>query len=113
MATVHTAAELAAGDARNTPDTRLDPQTLTTLSAALEGWVVTGQAHRLEKTFSFSDYHGTMAFVNAVAWIAHRSDHHPDLTVGYNRCRVQWSTHSAGGLTLKDLICAAQVDALL
>jgi 4a-hydroxytetrahydrobiopterin dehydratase len=50
--------------------------------------------------------------VNAVAWLAHRGDHHPDLQVGYNRCTVRWSTHSAGGITLKDLICAAQVEAL-
>ena len=70
------------------------------------------QALALVRSFRFPDFHHTMAFVNAVAWIAHEADHHPDLTVGYNRCQVRWSTHSAGGLTPKDLACAAQVDAL-
>lgn len=103
-------AELAAQDARQTPDTRLDAAAITALSPLLSGWRVEGL--RLEREFRFPDFHATMAFVNALAWIAHRADHHPDMTVGYNRCHVQWSTHSAGGLTLKDLICAAQVDAL-
>jgi 4a-hydroxytetrahydrobiopterin dehydratase len=79
--------------------------------AALEGWAIEGDT--LAKTFAFKDYHRTMAFVNAVAWIAHRADHHPDLAVGYNRCRIAWSTHDAGGLTEYDFACAAQCDALL
>ena len=54
-----------------------------------------------------------MAFVNAVAWIAHREDHHPDLAVSYNRCTVRLNTHSVGGISRNDFICAAQVDALL
>ena len=105
-----TAAELRSLSVSRTPDRLLGEPELHRLVTLLEGWDVRG--HTLQRTFSFSDFHGTMAFVNAVAWIAHRGDHHPDLQVGYNRCTVQWSTHSAGGLTLKDLICAAQVDAL-
>ena len=66
----------------------------------------------LERRFEFADFHATMAFVNAVAWIAHREDHHPDLLVGYGQCTVRWRTHSAGGITLNDFICAARVDAL-
>ena len=54
-----------------------------------------------------------MAFVNALAWIAHSEDHHPDLEVGYRHCRVRFSTHSVGGLSENDFICAARVDALL
>ncbi len=53
-----------------------------------------------------------MAFVNAIAYIAHREDHHPDLGVQYNRCAVTYSTHSAGGVTLNDLICAARVESV-
>ena len=53
-----------------------------------------------------------MAFVNAVAWVAHRADHHPDLSVHYNRVVVSWSTHDAGGITQNDLVCAARVEAL-
>lgn len=105
-----TAKQLARLDVRRTPDQRLHNSELEGLVSLLDGWQVQGQV--LQRSYSFTDYHATMAFVNAVAWIAHRGDHHPDLQVGYNRCHVQWSTHSAGGLTLKDLICAAQVDEL-
>lgn len=100
----------AAADERSASDERVSAADLEAALPQLKGWAAHGGV--LVKTFEFTDFHGTMAFVNAVAWIAHRGDHHPDLQVGYKRCTVQWSTHSAGGLTLKDLICAAQVDAL-
>jgi 4a-hydroxytetrahydrobiopterin dehydratase len=67
----------------------------------------------IQKRFDFADYHHTLAFVNAVAWIAHREDHHPDLLVSYNRCTVRFNTHSVGGISINDFICAAKVDALL
>ena len=54
-----------------------------------------------------------MAFVNALAWIAHVEDHHPDLAVSYSRCTVRFNTHSVGGISINDFICAAKVDALL
>lgn len=79
--------------------------------ATLPGWQRDGDGIR--KVYTFDDYHRTMAFVNAVAWIAHRQDHHPDLDVGYSRCGVFYSTHDVGGLSLNDMICAAKVDALL
>ena len=66
----------------------------------------------LRKTFPFKNYHETMAFVNASAWISHREDHHPDMSVHYNRCVVAYSTHDAGGITLNDFICAAKLDGL-
>lgn len=78
--------------------------------AALPGWRDDGA--RIEKTFRFADYFETIAFVNAVAQIAHREDHHPDLGVHYDRCMVAWSTHSARGVTLNDCICAAKVEQL-
>jgi 4a-hydroxytetrahydrobiopterin dehydratase len=67
----------------------------------------------IQKRYDFADYHRTMAFVNAVAWVAHAEDHHPDLLVGYNRCTVRFNTHSVGGISVNDFICAAKVDALL
>lgn len=76
----------------------------------LEGWSRDGDA--IVKTYRFANYHETMAFVNASAWISHRIDHHPDLTVGYNQCTVAYTTHSAGGLSPKDFDCAARIDAL-
>lgn len=67
----------------------------------------------ITKRYEFADFYETMAFVNALAWIVHREDHHPDLEIGYNTCRVTFSTHSVGGLSENDLICAAKVEALL
>jgi 4a-hydroxytetrahydrobiopterin dehydratase len=53
-----------------------------------------------------------MAFVNATVWISHREDHHPDMEVGYNKCKVRYSTHSVGGLSEKDFECAGKIEAL-
>lgn len=75
------------------------------------GWALVHGA--IQKRYDFADYHRTMAFVNAVAWVAHAEDHHPDLLVGYNRCTVRFNTHSVGGISVNDFICAAKVDALL
>jgi len=79
----------------------------------LPGWAKASDGGSIAKTFKFDDYFHTMAFVNAVASIAHREDHHPDLEVHYNRCVVQYSTHDVGGLSLNDFICAAKVEDLL
>jgi 4a-hydroxytetrahydrobiopterin dehydratase len=76
----------------------------------LPGWAKAGDGASIAKEFRFKDYFHTMAFVNAVASIAHREDHHPDLEVGYSRCLVRYSTHDVGGLSLNDVICAAKVD---
>ena len=76
----------------------------------LKGWIIEGQ--KLVKVYPFGNYYQTMAFVNALAWISHREDHHPDLLVGYNKCRVEYSTHAIGGLSENDFICAAKADAL-
>ncbi len=91
-----------------TPPLRRDQ--IDSMLASLPGWAIQNGA--LVKTFSFADYYETLAFVNALAWIAHREDHHPELVVGYNRCRVEYSTHSVGGLSENDFICAAKVEAL-
>jgi 4a-hydroxytetrahydrobiopterin dehydratase len=80
--------------------------------ALLSGWQRASEGGEIRKEYRFSDYFHTMAFVNAVASIAHREDHHPDLEVHYNRCIVRYSTHDVGGLSLNDLICAAKVDDL-
>lgn len=80
------------------------------LLAEVPGWTYDGKA--IGRTFSFTNYYETLAFVNAVAWIAHKEDHHPDMSVGYNRCRVEFSTHSIGGISENDFICAAKIEAL-
>ena len=76
-------------------------------------WSIDTTGRVISRTFKFNDYYRTMAFVNALAWIAHAEDHHPDIEVGYNRCLVNFSTHSIGGLSENDFICSAKIDALL
>ena len=68
--------------------------------------------HTITRDFTFSDYYQTMEFVNAVAQIAHQCDHHPDMQVSYNHCKVSYSTHATGGLSINDFICAAKIDRL-
>ena len=93
-----------------TGDPALSASAASELLKRLDGWTLEGKSIR--KTFAFKDYYQTIAFVNAIAWMTHREDHHPDLQVGYNRCTVEYSTHSVGGLSENDFICAAKVDAL-
>ena len=81
--------------------------------AELNQWHLIENGSALQKTVPFENYYQTMAFVNALAFMAHREDHHPDLGVHYNRCVIRYSTHDVGGLSLNDFICAAKVDALL
>lgn len=76
----------------------------------LDGWQQQDQL--ISKTYTFTNYYQTIAFVNALAWMAHQTDHHPELTVTYNSCRVSYSTHSIGALSENDFICAANADAL-
>ena len=76
----------------------------------LPGWSRDGEG--ISRTFTFRDYHATMAFVNAAAWVSHREDHHPELLVGFNQCKVLYWTHAIGGLSENDFICAAKIDAL-
>jgi 4a-hydroxytetrahydrobiopterin dehydratase len=89
----------------------LNSQQVSELLNSLDGWGLKGK--EIARTFSFTDFYETMAFVNAVAYIANREDHHPDMEVGYNKCTVRFSTHSVGGLSENDFICAARVDTLL
>lgn len=89
---------------------RLDAARLAGLLALLPGWESDGEA--IAKSFAFAGYEATLAFVNAVARIAREQDHHPDIAFGYNRCRIAYTTHSVGGLSLNDLICAAKIEAL-
>ncbi len=83
---------------------------ISALLQQLDGWE--WHENLISKTFEFKDFHEAMAFVNAVAWISHRENHHPDLNVGYRKCRLEYSTHAINGLSENDFICAAKVDAL-
>ena len=94
--------------------TALSTDDITQYLPLVSGWAL--QENKLCKTFAFHDYYDTLAFLNAMAYIVHAEDHHPELTVTYNRCVVKFDTHSVnegrGGLSINDFICAAKVDAL-
>ena len=77
---------------------------------SLKGWII--EKNTLVKLYPFTNYYKAMAFANALAWVSHREDHHPDLLIAYNKCRVEYSTHAIGGLSENDFICAAKCDAL-
>jgi 4a-hydroxytetrahydrobiopterin dehydratase len=88
----------------------LKPREIDGLLQQLSGWM--HESGVITKTYTFRDHYQTMAFVNAIAWISHHEDHHPDISVGYSRCRVDYKTHAINGLSENDFICAAKIDAL-
>ncbi len=88
----------------------LDEVRIQALLAEVPGWTRDGNA--IARTFVFKNYYRTVAFVNAVVWIAHREDHHPDIAFGYKTCTIRYSTHAIGGLSENDFICAAKINAL-
>jgi 4a-hydroxytetrahydrobiopterin dehydratase len=106
--TTDLASKKSAPLAKGTPP--LDDRRVAELLKQLPGWGRAGG--EIAKSFKFKNYYETMAFVNAAAWVSHREDHHPDMEVGYNTCRVRYSTHSVGGLSENDFICAAKLEAL-
>jgi len=88
----------------------LTSEEISSLLGEIVGWACKEGA--ICRTYTFGNYAETMAFVNAVAWIARREDHHPDISFGFNRCEVAFSTHSIGGISMNDFICAAKIEAL-
>ena len=89
----------------------LNADEIDQMLAQVPGWTLAAGA--IEKRYSFPDYRHTIAFVNALAWVANSEDHHPDLLVSYGQCTVRFNTHDVSGLSVNDFICAAKVDALL
>jgi 4a-hydroxytetrahydrobiopterin dehydratase len=92
---------------------KVEPAGIKRLLTLLPGWKLVEDGAAITKTYSFENYYQTMAFVNALAFVAHREDHHPDLGVHYNRCVVRYSTHDVGGLSMNDFICAAKAEQLV
>jgi 4a-hydroxytetrahydrobiopterin dehydratase len=89
---------------------RLAAEEVTRLLSGLPSWKLVGSS--ISKLYGFDDFYETMAFVNAVAYIAHAEDHHPELVIGYDRCSVTYATHAIGGLSENDFICAAKIEEL-
>ena len=77
------------------------------------GWELKKNSKEIQRDFQFKNFYHTMGFVNAIAYIANQEIHHPDLEVGYNYCRVRYSTHAIDGLSENDFICAAKINALI
>ncbi len=92
------------------PLTRSQAQALMKQLAA--DWQLADDAKSIRRELAFKDFYRTMSFVNALAHVANVEDHHPDLEVGYNYCRVLFTTHAVKGLSENDFICAAKIDAI-
>lgn len=92
---------------------KLVPDQVEALLGEVPGYKLDEKREQISKQYSFADFYETIAFVNALAYIANQQDHHPDLVVGYDKCKVSFTTHDAGGLTENDFICAARIDALI
>jgi 4a-hydroxytetrahydrobiopterin dehydratase len=90
----------------------LSADEIQSLLGDVQGWTLSEDQKSINKRFLFKGFYKTMAFVNAIAWIANQENHHPDLQIGYNYCVVQFSTHAIDGLTKNDFICAAKIDVL-
>lgn len=91
----------------------LEKSAILDLLKTVDGWEFDEEHQEIRRLFPFKNYYRTMAFVNAVAWMAHKENHHPDLEVSYNRCLVRYTTHAINGLSDNDFICAAKVNELL
>lgn len=106
---------LAIKDRKGVKRRPLSATEIVSALAKLEGWRLDGDGGSIaiEKTFDFCNYFETMAFVNAVALVAHRQDHHPQMSVNFNRCVVRFNTHDVEGISATDFECAAQIDAML
>ena len=87
------------------------PEAEKMLGQLLEGWEIVEDGKAIKREFKFADFYRTMSFVNAVAHIANREDHHPDIECGWGYCRIRYQTHAIGGLHENDFICAAKIDA--
>jgi 4a-hydroxytetrahydrobiopterin dehydratase len=89
----------------------LDANTIAALLPQVPGWEI--EDGKLQRDFAFRDYHETIEFVNALAWMVHAQDHHPALKVTYRHCVVTYTTHSAGNaISENDFICAAKANAI-
>ena len=85
---------------------RLDVAAVQALMTSLPGWALAADGKSISRRFKFADFDATMSYVNRLAAVANRHDHHPDLKVGYNYCEVLFTTHDADGLTELDATCA-------
>ena len=91
----------------------LSIERVTALLSQLPEWKLSADNKEIQRRYKFKGFYRTMAFINAMAWIANNEGHHPDFSAGFNYCLVKFTTHDIDGLSENDFICAAKVDALL
>ena len=91
----------------------LDQTHVQALLSQVDGWELAQDGLSIQRRFDFKGFYKTVAFINAMAWIANQEGHHPDFSAGYNFCEVTFTTHDLGGLSENDFICAARLNALL
>ena len=89
---------------------KLSPEEIEARLTGLSGWAVDSDA--LVRRFTLPSFPDAITFVTRLAFEAEAADHHPDLLVNYTRVTVTWSTHSAGGITEKDVTGARMTDAI-
>lgn len=95
-------------------DTRLAPQQIETYLRELDDtWSLDHHQAIIRREFLFRDYHETIEFINKVADIIHPQDHHPEITISYNRCIIEFTTHSIQNLSINDFICAAKINQII
>jgi 4a-hydroxytetrahydrobiopterin dehydratase len=75
--------------------------------ARVPGWERRG--NEIRRTWTFADFESSMAFVNEVAALAQKADHHPDIDIRYSKVTLALSTHDAGGLTARDFDLAEAI----
>jgi 4a-hydroxytetrahydrobiopterin dehydratase len=90
-----------------------DEDILTLIKNIHSDWSLNAQKDHIQRIFGFDNYYQTMAFANAVAWISHHHDHHPEMLINYKTCQVVYSTHSVQGLSDLDFNCAGLLDQLI
>jgi 4a-hydroxytetrahydrobiopterin dehydratase len=91
----------------------IDAETAREMLSQVPGWTLSEDGKMISRRFEFKGFYRTMAFINAMAWVVNRENHHPDFSAGYNYCDVGFTTHAIDGLSENDFICAAKVSALL
>jgi 4a-hydroxytetrahydrobiopterin dehydratase len=90
----------------------IDRATAEKMLADVPGWILSEDGRMIRRRFAFKGFLSTMSFINAMAWLVNRENHHPDFAAGYNYCEVGFTTHAIDGLSENDFICAARINAL-
>lgn len=88
----------------------MTPEEVAKYLPEIPSWELGSDNKSIVRNFKFENFYHTMAFVNAVAWIANQENHHPDMEIGYNYCNITFLTHAVDGLTKNDFICAAKIN---